>query len=611
MAKPFIESPVWSGLVLDMCRSKSISHNDMEEIKAELWMKEINTMNGTRRPSTLNYNAIFYQEHEHEALLPNTLPCPTMNAYIRSVLVEWRDWMKNTVHYPRMTSKRSARNTERLMDQDVNWRDYFPDEPGIAFCQRVMERHYAETGVAVGGMCEIRQKWYRSGVVPRTYVAQGGSAYHSSKWMQAGFNHLVNLLPSSNYILRLLPTNLDVSDGRYAFIYDLSTFTSNFHEHDAFMRALANFCSGYTATIWDGRDGYKTVSLYDALIEYANINTNKPSYSWERWNGDLSEHHQEVAGFLGVFGNLMTCTFLHSAVILTVVACVRRLYTAGDDGGVALYHRMKMEWNEHSNILRLDNDYYDDVNLVFTALEELGIIAWQKVFTTQEDGAIALKRPLVQWHSQLFTSLMLIWPSMSLVELFQNWKRPDPRFSDYVLQHTRAQCRSSCISELTRFQSSIRVFSSQIPVEDLEWIFSYLQGLYRILGCDYEGSVPQLGSRIDSDFVPVLLEVEDLHSCPFERTIYRHYRGSCRVPCREADDAIQLDPIDIYVGSVFTTTSSPLLGWLENTGYVSSSPIDIPMYGHDGLIRLLSEYTTKLSPRVYTYTVNNLPPCLL
>lgn len=609
-AKPYIESPIWSGLILDMARSKEIPMHDIQRIRDKMWMKEINTMDGQKRASTLNYNAIFYQECSEESLLPNTIPNSTMNSYIRGVLTEWRDWMKNTLHYPRATSKRSSRDSERLMDQYVDWRRrYFPDED-IPFCQRVMERHYAETGVEVGGMCEMRQKWYRSGVVPRTYVAQGGDAYHSSKHGQGGFNKLVDMLPMTNYILRLLPTNLDLTGGLYAFIYDLSTFTSNFHEHDAFMRALAEFCDGYTMQIWDGREGIKTISMRDYLLRYADTNTNKPSYSRERWDGDMEAHYQEVAGFLGVFGNLMTCTFLHSVVILTIIASTRRMYTAGDDGGVALYHRMKMEWKERTNKLRLLNDPFDDVVLVFSALEQLGIIAWQKVFTTQEEGCIALKRPLIQWREQLFTSIMLIWPSMSLIELYRNWKRPDPRFADYTLIHTRKECRSSCLSEITRFMSSLATYAEMVPEEDLEWIFEYLKGIYEILGAPCEGSVPQLIRGMDQDFVATLMDYQDLLECPFQRTIRRHYSGRCWVPCREDDNAYELDKPDLYIGNEFLSIPSPLLSYLCNIGYIHSEPLRLLCTGSHGLERLMTEYTKRLSPQVYRYSVDNLPECL-
>lgn len=610
VAKPYIESPVWSGLILDMARSREIPNAEIQRIKDKLWMKEISTMDGSKRASTLNYNAIFYQEHSEESLLPNSQPNPQMNDYIRQVLTEWRDYMSTTIHYPRATSKRSSRDSERLMDQEVDWRrTYFPQED-MVFCQRVMERHYAETGIEIGGMCEMRQKWYRSGVVPRTYVAQGGDAYHSSKNFQGGFNKLVDMLPMTNYILRLLPTNLDLTGGLYAFIYDLSTFTSNFHEHDAFMRALAEFCDGYTMTIWDGRDGFKTISLRDALHRYADTNTNKPSYSRERWDGDLEAHYQEVAGFLGVFGNLMTCTFLHSVVILTIVASVRRMYTAGDDGGVALYHRMKMDWVEHRNKLRLLNDPYDDVVLVFSALEQLGIIAWQKVFTTQEEGCIALKRPLIQWGEQLFTSIMMIWPSMSLIELYRNWKRPDPRFTDYVAMHTRKECRSSCLSDITRFMSSLKTFAELVPEEDLEWIFAYLRGLYEVLGAPFEGSVPQLVRGLDTDFVATLMDVEDLLQCPFERTIRRHYSGRCWVPCREDDNAFEIGQPDLFIGNDFLSLSTPLLSYLRNMGYIRSEPLRLLCRGSHGLDRLITEYTKQLSPQVYHFYVDNLPVCL-
>jgi len=613
LVKNFIESPIWSGLILDITRSAPLSAAEVFQHKQDMWMKEVNTMNQQRRPSSLNYDAIFRPEFHHESFVPNFKPRPDVNEFIHDLLVKWRKQMQEIpVIYPRMSTKSAARSSQRWMEEHWNWRSVF-DEEDDEFTQCVMERFYCDTGQECQGGCEMRQKWYRSGVSPRTYYAQGGDAFHSSKYLQDGFNLLVDLLPTSNHVLRLIPSNLELdTEDSYVFIYDLSSFTSNFHEHYEFVRRLAEFCRGYPVTIWDGRVGERCVDLGELLSDYAVQNLQTPRYSWERWKkGDYEDHHHDVAGFLGVFGNLMGCTFLHSATILTIVGSVRKLYTAGDDGGAAVNAQLMLRWSG-KNTLHVENPFYDDVNLVFFALLLLGKIQWAKVFATCQEGAIALKRPLVQLGKTLSVPLMLIWPSLSLIDMYLNWPPTDLRFSDYKLTHTRSDCLSAICVEINRFLRSLVAYTSRISDEDLVWIHHWLLQLYKDLSLPVEGFVPQYETQMRPyGFVADIADFNTIQEDHLRRTLLKHWKGWCRVPTREYDALWDLDvDQDIFVGNVFVGKKNAFIRYLESTRYVECEGISHVVYGADSLKRIISEYEDEeFSPKLYRVKINSLPLC--
>jgi hypothetical protein len=427
------------------------------------------------------------------------------------------------------------------------------------------------------------------------------------------FNALVDELPTSNHVLRLIPSNLRLGEegDPYVFIYDLTAFTSNFHEHDAFIRALASFCSGYTVTIWDEREGGKHVDLGDLLFSYADHNLFSPSYSWERWNkSDFSEHYQDIAGFLGVYGNLMGCTFLHSVTVLTIIGDPSRLYTAGDDGGAVVFAKAVIRWRgKEPNVT---NDFYDDIQLVFFVLSLLGTIAWSKTFMTSELGCIALKRPLEQIDRKLHAPFMLSWPSMILIEMYLNWPVRDVRYPDYHMLNTKGDCLESILTELLRFFKSIHSFEHKISDNDLESIWSYVKKLYYLLDLPEEGFVPQVCpvQGRSRGFVASIVTLDELLEDPVSRTVNKHWRGWARLPVRVDDGLYELADVEhvLFVGSEFVSTSSPLLSVLVKLRYLDRSNLLQTWYGEESYVRLLVEYVDP-SPNVHQYVVNCLPMC--
>jgi hypothetical protein len=620
--RDYIQSPLWSGLVLDLARAVEPTKEEYETLIRASWEKEIIACNSERRPSTLNFNAIFYPHvHGDEEFLPGIPAKQDVNFYLASLITEWRSSVCNQeVHFPRLSSKFCSRRTAAMLEQEFPaWKSVFDEEDDM-LSQCVLERLASDTGIEVGGPCEIRQKLYRSGMTPRTYFAQGGDAFFSSKYFQNSFSHLVDLLPISNHVLRLIPSNLDLhTGGNHVFIYDLTSFTSLFHEFLPFIRSLADFCLGHTFVVWHPRYGKVDLDLGEELHKYADVNANCPAYSAvraKRWGDEVFYHM--VAGFLGVYGNLMICTFLHACVVLSVVGDARKCYVAGDDGGAVVFASLVLTWTSNKSPPKPGNAFYDDVNILFYALALLGLIQWSKVFTTQESGAIALKRPLVQTGEQLHQPQMIIWPSLQLINLFINWhNRKDIRFTTLYTFNRREEVRDMSCGELLRFQTNIFYMQHRIAEGDLGRVWNYLEWVYDRLGLRLCGSVPQLPlHHLDSMYPCIEGGPEQLREEPIKRTISRLWQGYCRLPAREGEGSSYcvdvVDEASLYVGQSFIGAMSPLRSYLRKCRYLRCEPLYVTLVDPESLQVLLDEYDrgVRNGRALYRITVVSLPPIL-
>jgi hypothetical protein len=616
--KKYIESPIYSGYILDLARACAPSREELKEIMDNSWDKELNACMTERETSTLNFAAIFDSSRHTEEFIPGVKARPEVNQYIHQLLVDWRDsFVEGQPLYPRMSSKASSRATARLGSQLFpNWTRWKAAGKDKLFSQKVMERILCESGIELEGPCEMRQKLYRAGIVPRTYFAQGGSAYRSSKFLQDPCSKLVDVLPTSNHLLRLIPTNLQLGHrDQHVFIYDLTSFTSLFREFLPFIRQLANLCRGFDVCTWDGFHGERFMDFGDLWDDYADVNASNPSFSVERAGLDTDQFFYHMcAGFLGVYGNLMLCTFLHAVVVLAVIGDTTRCYTAGDDGGVVVMCLLVLEWGtRREDPPTSANHPYDDVAILFYALSLLGIIEWSKVFTTQEEGAIALKRPLAQVEGHLMSPQMVVWPQSILIEMYRHWNsQRDIRFQTYYMFSTRSECRKAVISEVTRFLSHVAAANYRFSDQDLQVVKEHCQWIYNECGLEGIGSVPQFLRRTYShDFVPDIEGrggVQHLREDPFRRTFVRHWSGFVYLAARVGDEYKE-DQIDLYEGNVFVSRMTRQLSYLCKTGYVSYDSLIVCKTGLESLDLLVEVYTnpSSLAPPLYRFHVDNLP----
>jgi len=324
----------------------------------------------------------------------------------------------------------------------------------------MLEHYYSRTGIKVEGCCELKQRWYPTQASPRTYFAQGGSAFHSSKFVRDAFNWICDELYSTNRYNRVSLSGLVVDNQEDVFIYDLTSFTSLFHEHRAFLTFLAQSVEEVQVIVFDSWDGPTHYSLGRLIWEYLCHNVSQPS-----WTSSLPafadlELVHSVAGFLGVYGNLATCTFPHGVALSTIRDTDKESWCAGDDAGTV-----------HQKESGRD---------VQQCAEAIGSISWEKVFVASEEGAVALKRPVSIQENVLYQHANILWPVFSVM------CESDPRFTAVDTQNGLDRVCSAITSFL---QSCLRV---PLSPPDVEFAYLYFSHFYERFRLPMSGWFPPL-----------------------------------------------------------------------------------------------------------------------
>lgn len=557
-----------AGLLLTMTRCAPLLPGEMNEAFKSAVLKERKPMDHTGLPNRLNFNVFFGSPNESVA--PGTLPNPPMARYVQNAVDNWISKQERTIHYPKLSRKTTSEETQTLctglfykMDKDYN-----VTEP---ITQVSVEKIYHTTGIKVGGGCELRQRWYPSQLLPRTYFAAGGEAFHQSKHIAKMMTDLNDEIPCTNRRSRVNPTRLRMKDGHHAYIYDLSAFTSNLHEQRHFVSRLALYCRGHNVTIMDAVAGLIQYDLGDLIDEYNQTNIQSP-YTMNRVYGKAippAAHH--TAGFLGVYGNIANATFLHGIVMLQLCDNEEELNVAGDDG--------------------IKDSLEDDP--VFELLRFLGLLEPSKVFFSHEAGCVHLKRPIRQMGNRLYQGFITLWPSFEYLAVDNS--DVDPRYP-LILKATKSERRDALASSITGFLTSL----STTTLED--WMVdiadSVLRFCYSALSLPLDGHIPQIHG-LTYGFIPQY-DRRFIGLEPKTNTIKRLYQGIAKVPfrIRVGWDEDQ----DLTLGYEFRANSSKLLVYLEDLGYLEKKPIQQFVYGEDGLERLLKEYLDP-EPAVYEYTV--------
>lgn len=582
MVESTITDPLLNGLYISLCISLPMPEHAIKETYRQLLGKEMAVMESSPLPGSINYDC-FFGEYA-TPLHPTMDPAPIQSARIHRIIDMWIAELENqAVILPHMTSKLVSKHTQDLVA------DTYPDyttfeEEGAT--QPDLENVYMRFGdLLPGGSCEVKQRWYTSGLVPRTYYAAGSDAYHKSKYMRNAFNRLCDLLPPTERFARVNTRRIVLSSPfSHAIIYDLTSFTSNMHEQRHFLDRLALYCRGRSVRVLDAVEGVIERDLGELISEYNDLNKN-PTYSSKKLLGTdlLLDHH--IAGFLGVYGNLATCTFLHGAVMSCVVDSFQQLGIAGDDGLI---------------------DSYDDW-MTFFAIRLLGLMEESKGYSTLDPGnQVYLKRPVKQVGNRVYSEAFALY---SMVEhLFED---DDPRF--FRSPRSTLERKRSLASSVVAYLRSIR--SLILNASQKQEVVEFLGMVYSRAQFPESGHVPYLptdfGSHqkaLPSTLIPSLGSVgED----PIEYTIKSLYSGSVVLPYRSSD-RIEMDNDMLYAGAEFVCTGSAKLSYYRKMGFLELEQGEVLYVGEDGLSRLLEMYITSDRFPVYTVTVvHDVPTHLL
>lgn len=486
--------------------------------------------------------------------------------------------MTQTILYPRMSRKMMSHATVREWERlsGTEW-ETNEEEGGVEFTQETLERLYHEFGIEPDSPCEIRQKWYQSGITPRTYFASGGTAYRTSKYLQEPASALTAELSTTHPISRLNPARIQLENSdHYLRIYDLTGFTSNHWECKRFLDRLSSWCDGTTVRVVDAVEGLVERDLGALLAEYNGTMNYQPGYSLERVADEFAEvlEYHNRAGFLGVYGNINFSTFVHGASLLMVLQRMDQANVAGDD---AHFDAESGKEAESERIV--------DAN---------GYVEPTKVFRTDQEGAVCLKRGVIQEGTRVLPKVMLVFPSFS--NIGQLFKYQAPQFPRSPL--SKSEKLSLVGTELFRFFRGVHLSGVQ---QDLPQVIHLIQAIYETAHLPKQGCMPPWSDKL----IPVCpTNPEDItNSSPLSVLLHHHFTDGVVLPkfqdIGEIDDS--LDPC-LNVGGTWVGSSTKKLRYLEVLGYVVREEMSEVLWGVEAYNRVVDVFARE-GVKVYRYNV--------
>jgi len=456
----------------------SPSWKDLEEQEfLQSAFKEFQATQQEDSEPLLNYNAILNPLCHNQRFDPLLEPNPRLAKYIYSQLVKWRSKLGERLLLPRYSRKNMSRETASSIGKDR--------------CTGMdVEEFYHRTGRIAQGSIEMRQAWKGNDLSPRTYFAQGGDAYFSSRYCQEIFNSLVDSLSSTHRTGRFNLSKFKLTPQHITILYDFSSFTSSMFEQKWFLRALSNFCMGYRVHLFDTHFGPVETDLGLLLMDYIQNATNCSRFYLR---GDLVEKTglhgyfiHRVAGFLGVYGNLASCTFLHGVIALYITGLEDMTSVVGDDALIAKI----LIWARDQEEGQVDDDA-KTVEGVIAVLQSVGKIARKKFAILEspssdyddeildENTWAYLKRSLVRFSNEVHLSIQFDIANLALV--FQ--------YSDTLRDYGHSQPTKAIASQITALL--IKLFRHPPSDKTLEDLAIILRGIYRAVGFPTSGLVPK------------------------------------------------------------------------------------------------------------------------
>lgn len=549
-----LSHPLYSGAIIMMCCIAPMDEEDQRRIMEEAFFKEVDTMDTSPYFPGLDFSCFFgdYSKPLHPRMQPN----PTSAKVVHDAIKSWihRHTQETRIHRPTLSKKLLPKFTRDDLDL---WISTEVAEPGLA-TQGALEYLWMKYEVMVDGPCEIKQRWYTNGMTPRTYFVCGPTLFEKSKYTKDLWNDLVDSLVITQRHNRVNPRRIHIEGIERALFYDLSTFTSNCAAQREFLSYLARVVEGLPFCLLDTRYGPQIVDFGDIVREYCQTNA-QPGYA--NANKSYSGVHG-VAGFLGVYGNIATCTFLHGAFLMQLASNDRKCGCAGDD----------------AVIVTVEED-----SSIWICVELIGVIAREKTFASDDPDVIYLKRRT--WRDEAFCRLDFSTYIQLPSFLFNMHPQELARYRESAL--TKAEMKELAYSSLSAFFKSAVAFRNTSAFPD---IVNFARSYYTLLRIPWTGHVPQFsyGRRYGDRFIPHLayLGERDFITGTLETT----YPGWCMLPSRPHCE----HPVEMKLreDDVVILLKGPDCSLLARMGVLEPVASAKKMwYDSEGLEKLLAEYS--------------------
>jgi len=596
MVDPMLQTPLRRSYLSMLLRSVPLrDKEEAEEAIAVAVVKELSVTQRIDLLPSLQYPFLYSFEDCSRHRIHHSIPHrPIVNLVLRGRLRRWRELLRFRLFIPQCSSKTIGDDSrERFQDalypHLASW-----DYPRRQYSTSDLEAAYVATGIQTEGACEVRYAWKFNDLKPRVYYAIGSTAHWASRFVWAIFDTLqrVNLCsdPDRRYSFQRFPL---IHLPKDAFIiYDYASFTSRLVDFQEFVAQLAGFLHGYKATAFDSRDGIVEIDLGHVLSRYNATCNQRGLFDVRRFadqGADKLLVSHEVAGMLGVYGNITGSTALHGMIGMAISGADDTVNTIGDDAGL------------------LVQDGGDDHDSIKASIRSIGDIADEKfeIFVMDEneseeaEGWHYTKRPITVRDGLVIQGWMPEFPIIA--------RALAVKIDHITIQPEAFDIRRSIfIKQVCRFLSSLTAHYPQLDEVDIELALTILRSAYHELRLPTSGSfpsyyvdksghlayphrslcIPQLSERsIKEGWWSVLVETRD-------------ETGYIRVPAVELADDL---PGELSEGTSFRYRSDPVLSLLEKMHIVRKTPLYEERLLSDETLEILhGVMTSKIRP-VYLY----------
>lgn len=484
-----IQTPILTGLVIVFSLGVGLDRDEIERCKKESFSKELRATQTVRRQSVWDWDTLLDPYVNIRGRKTNISGLSPLQLSFSTPLSRFRTTMKNRIVPPHYSRRGISSESASLLRSRVNKRGFHYGS-SLSFhsnldktrvTSRDLVHHYIRTGDWIPGRTEMKQRWYPSGLLPRTYFSWGGTAVSISSYLRNFFNDLADLFGPTHRENRVKPNwlyNPDLPNGGGFAFYDLTSFTSWFHEQVPFLHALSRYFEGTTLNLVGPNLSLYEQDLGHLITAYIQWCNDFPEFiiSSSLVQTEIHDTHtylHQCAGFLGIPGNLVTCTLAHGLSLASHFSHEENLQIPGDDVGYSFRSEDQM------------------VDVLRTA-KTLGELQMDKVFRLPQ-VSLYLKRRVLDLGDSIDLAEMLIYPLLPYLLNPTSDKLPVSQFR----LPERDQLMKRACSVLCSFHRDLwKMTKGSLSTQDSHTILSFLRGIHDMVGIPY-GAIFQ--SRLYGD----------------------------------------------------------------------------------------------------------------
>jgi len=472
-------SPLLTGLLIVITLGMPLSDDDVQIEKSKSFNKELVATQTRRKAGEWNWSQILGGQLQRDSMIHPMFPrlSPLQHSF-RSSLFQFRRRMSGRIILPHYSRRGISSESASHLIHRVDKRARMISSPRRTFhknldpsnvTSRDVIHHYIRTGAWIHGRTEMKQRWYPNGLQPRTYFAWGADAIACSTYLRVFFNDLADCFPPTHRHNRVQPDWLlddSIPPGGF-FFYDLTSFTSWFHEQVPFLEALSEyFKDTYVYLVGDGLSlSYHSIgSLIDGYTRWCNdfpeFIVSRSLSGSDSMDAPMSFKHL-CAGFLGIPGNLAMCTLPHGLAMASNFDDGRQLQVPGDDVGASYWSALDLL----------------DKKICATTL---GTLQMEKVYHLPEIS-VYLKRLVIDRGNSITLADMLIFPLLPyLVD-----RTGDTSSSIYRLPPPDQIVKRACSVLVTFMRDLWNLTKGDLNQYESSLILSFLRGIHDRLKIPY------------------------------------------------------------------------------------------------------------------------------